>query len=630
MNLRTALLILFVAVVAGLFVAVAAGVGEGGNTKSPWTGEWLTSFSTLKLKQAGDAVTGTYGDRDQFGIDGKVMGDICSFTYTEGQIVGKGEWVMQEGGYAFKGKLIMTNGRPRDWNGWRRNPAAQKGKGKYSGMWLTDLGLMRLEQKGSKVKGTFGSRGGSPIQGQIKGRSLDANYQVVKGGEVWFELDKKGKTFIGAASDQGSPGWFAWTGRSAPEYAHHAKLKAGKIVGGATDGMLSYRIRAPDDYKPGGKKKWPCILILHGMNMNAEAYVNTLASVWKDIAKEYIILGINGERPSYIGKPRAKSGAAAKGAAPSFNYTYVNWMGKSTYKGYPFTDKESPALVSAAMEELRDVYPIGKYFVGGHSQGGYLTYVMLMHFPDLIAGAFPIAGAVIIQAEPDVFEDETLLKQQRDTPLIIVHSKSDPNVNWASTQYARERFDQQGWRALKVLSPQNGGHMFGLLPVGNAIRWLEAMASDEPERIHAFAERKIGEKAWADAASALQRAMAVEGRKGSKATRALMDKVDAACKEDAQKFEQLIAANADGSWIDEFLVFRDDFQHAPCAAKAMAAFEKLRAEHMEPAKTAYQSAREAFRRGDQDGAYGRYQEILDQHYAAPRYRQVKRWVAERK
>ena len=398
--------------------------------------------------------------------------------------------------------------------------------------------------------------------------------------------------------------------------------------------MLSYRIRAPEGYKSSGSKKWPCILILHGMNMNAEAYVNTLASgTWKDLAKEYIILGINGERPSYIGKtPKPKHRCrAGKGSDPSFNYTYVNWMGKSTYKGYPNTHQARVPTLDRRRRcrSCRRSIPISKYFLGGHSQGGYLTYVMLMHFPELIAGAFPIAGGVIIQAEPDVFEDETLLKQQRETPLVIVHSRTDPNVNFSATTYARERFSEEGWGAFQVLDPEQGGHMFGLLPVGRAIRWLEAMSGDDAAKIHAFAERKIGEKAWGDAASALRRAITVEGGKGSAKTRELLGKVDAAAKKEAERFLSLIRKNEDGTWVDDFLTFRDQFQHAPCAAEAMAAFAALRAEHTEPAQQAYKSAREAMQRGDQDGAYGRYQEIVDSYYASPRYRMIKRWIAER-
>ena len=146
--------------------------------------------------------------------------------------------------------------------------------------------------------------------------------------------------------------------------------------------------------------------------MNGKAYVASIAQAWPDIAKDYLILGLNGEIPSNLGDD------------PRFNYTYVNFMGRSTYKGFPGTDRESPALVSEAMDELRKVYPVGRYFVGGHSQGGYLTYVMLMHFPEKIAGAFPISCQVMIQCEPDVFKDEALRTAQRLVPLAIVHGKT--------------------------------------------------------------------------------------------------------------------------------------------------------------------------------------------------------------
>ncbi len=98
---------------------------------------------------------------------------------------------------------------------------------------------------------------------------------------------------------------------------------------------------------------------------------DTIAAAWPDIAKDFIILGINGEMPVRIGDD------------PRFNYSYVNYVGSSTYKGFPGTDRESPALVSQAMNELKEVYPIDHYLVGGHSQGGFLTYSLLMNFPGI-------------------------------------------------------------------------------------------------------------------------------------------------------------------------------------------------------------------------------------------------------
>ena len=46
------------------------------------------------------------------------------------------------------------------------------------------------------------------------------------------------------------------------------------------------------------------------------------------------------------------------GDEPRFYYSYVNYVGPSTYKGFRGTDCESPALVSEAIAELKEVYPI--------------------------------------------------------------------------------------------------------------------------------------------------------------------------------------------------------------------------------------------------------------------------------
>jgi predicted esterase len=102
-------------------------------------------------------------------------------------------------------------------------------------------------------------------------------------------------------------------------------------------------------------------------------------------------------------------------------------------EGFPGTDRESLALVSEAMTELKEVYPISHSFVGGHSQGGFLTYSLLMNFPETMAGAFPISCGVIFQCEPDAYDDKLLRKTQRAVPLTIVHGKNDPAVSFRLT-----------------------------------------------------------------------------------------------------------------------------------------------------------------------------------------------------
>ncbi|MDF1701125.1 MAG: hypothetical protein P1V36_08205 [Planctomycetota bacterium] len=622
-----------VRVLVGALLAVAllfvpSGVVHAADAE-PWSGDWMMSFGMLKLKQDGTTLTGTYGNQGQFSIEGTVDGSKATFRYTEGNISSTGAWELQPSGHAFRGHLVMGNGGRKDWHGWRADPSAKKGKAKSKGLWLTSLGLMELKAKGKRAEGRFALRGGSTFSGDFSGRHLELQYQVLRGGQAWFDFAKDGKTFAGAASDHGASGWFGWEGRKADEYKRHAKLKPGKQVAGSTENLLTYQVHAPKGWRRG--TKYPCILILHGSNMNSDAYVNTLAKAFPTLAERYIILGINGERPSHIGKPKARSGAPAKGSAPAFNYTYVNFVGKSTFKGFPGTDKESPALVSDAMTELAKVYGISRYFVGGHSQGGYLTYSLLMNYPEQIAGAFPIAGAVIFQCEPSAYDNAPLRAAQRATPLAIVHAKNDPVVGFGSSRYAHELFREEGWSAHRLFAPDQGAHMFARMPLVEVMAWLESVAGEDLELNLASAEASAAAKDWAHVLAVVAHAESrPDAAKFKHSITGLRGMAEQAAQAGAARFGPLVAANADPAWIDELLVYRESFAHAAAAADVMKAFEALRAEHDKGADAAYQAARNCFNQRDQDGGYAKYQEIVDQYYASRRYRSVKRWIAERK
>ena len=106
--------------------------------------------------------------------------------------------------------------------------------------------------------------------------------------------------------------------------------------------------------------------------------------------------------------------------------------------------------------------------------------------------------------------------------------------------------------------------------------------------------------------------------------------IDAQASADAAKYLPLIRQAKDGSWIDGFLAFRDDFEFAGTAHEVMAAFVELRARHREPAQKAFSEARQLFQQGKQDEGYAKYREIVEKSYASSLYRSVKRWLDERK
>jgi predicted esterase len=499
---------------------------------------------------------------------------------------------------------------------------AEKKLGGFSGLWLTDLGLMELDQSGNVVTGKFALRGVSTIEGTATGNKLEFTFKAFKGGKGSFQLAANGTSFTGSATDEGSSESFNWNGRRASEFVQHAKLIPGKIVDGSTRGLLTYCVRAPIGYKPGDAKKWPTILILHGSNMNAKAYLNTIATAWPDIARDYLLIGINGERPSNLGKN-------ADDAA--FNYTNVSYVGHSTFKGFPGTDRESPALVSEAMAELRDLYPIKHYFVGGHSQGGFLTYSLMMNFPEMIAGAFPISCGVIFQCEPTAYQDEKVRAAQRAVPLAIIHSKQDPVVTFSTGEYAATIFGEANWPAFRFFADNSGAaHMFARLPVRDAIRWLEAQSSDDPVKLLDFADQRLRVKGYRDAIAALDRARSLKLDTAA-TTRAdhLIKEIDAKAAPGAKDFLARIKNPNGKSWIDAFLAYRDEFEFAPAAHELMESFNTLRANHEKPAAKAMNDARAAFQQNNREQGYVKYQEVVDKYFAASSYRNAKRWLAER-
>ena len=583
-------------------------------------GEWRTTIGLVKLKQKGNSVTGTYGAGDQFPLKGTVNGKILTFEYEEGQVKGDGRFTIGDSVNAFTGGFQVRNGRAGYWNGWRPDPKAPTDKPAiYAGLWLTDLGLMELTQDGLKVEGRYALRGTSKIEGTITGRRLDFRFHSFRDGQGWFDAAVDGKSFVGANNADGFPGWSGWKGQRAPQFQRHASLAAGKIVDGSTKNLLTYSVRAPEGFDAGSSQKWPTVLILHGSNMNSRSYVSTIAVAWPDIARDFIILGINGEMPSALGDD------------PRFNYSYVNYVGRSTFKGFPGTDRESPALVNSAMAELKKVYPIAHYLVGGHSQGGFLTYSLLMNFPESMVGAFPISCGVIFQCEPDAYSDESLRKGQRDVPLAIIHGKNDPAVGFSMGQYAATQFGESNWPAFHFFPDETGGHMFARLPVGPAIRWLESYTSSDPARLIDFAASRLEQKNYRDAIAALHRVNALTLNDSQKRRALELNRaIDAQAVVEAAKYLSLIRQVKDGSWIDGFLAFRDHFEFARAAQEVMGAFAKLRAQHHESAKKAFGEARQLFQQGKQDEGYKKYQEIVEKDYASPLYRSVKRWLEERK
>ena len=171
----------------------------------------------------------------------------------------------------------------------------------------------------------------------------------------------------GAANTDGFPGWFGWSGRPAPSFVRHAPLVAGKIVDGSLGKSCSLtRSGRRKATSPAMSRKWPTVLILHGSNMNG-------AELRGDDRR-----GLARHRPRFHHSGHQRRDPVQYRRRPALQLHLRQLRrARAPIKGFPGTDRESPALVSQAMFELKEVYPIDHYLVGGHSQGGFLTYSLL-------------------------------------------------------------------------------------------------------------------------------------------------------------------------------------------------------------------------------------------------------------
>src|SRR5947207_4505711 len=157
-----------------LVSSIAAAARAAPETKGPFDGEWRTSIGTVTLKQTKNDITGAYGNKNQFTIKGTVAGKKLNFEYQEDQSAGDGNWTLDDSGLSFKGSYKARGGQGGEWNGWRPDPKALEGKPvNLAGLWLTDLGLMELEQTGENIQGRFAAAGVSTIEGTITGRRFD-------------------------------------------------------------------------------------------------------------------------------------------------------------------------------------------------------------------------------------------------------------------------------------------------------------------------------------------------------------------------------------------------------------------------------------------------------------------------
>ena len=119
-----------------------------------------------------------------------------------------------------------------------------------------------------------------------------------------------------------------------------------------------------------------------------------------------------------------------------------------------------------------------------------------MNYPEMFAGAFPVSGGVIIQAEPTAYEKDDLRAAQRKLADRDRSLRENDDVASSQGKSTYESFLGDGFPMLRFFTHPTAAHMFAVLPVDAALQWLGVDDVGRPRGLVAFAEKQVAAKEW--------------------------------------------------------------------------------------------------------------------------------------
>src|SRR5579862_2034075 len=355
-----------------------------------------------------------------------------------------------------------------------------------------------------------------------------------------------------------------------PEVDAPAKVKPSMtaLLKSAGKGMR-YFLRVPKNYDP--KNGARLIVFLHGSNMNGLAYLRSFeAKKWCD---DDILCCPNGEN----------------GSDP---------FGANNF-GF-----ESAPLVADVTEEVQKAFKSTITYVGGHSQGAFLTYSVILNYPDLYRGAFPMAGDCWMQNEPNLWEDKPeVMKKQKEIAIAVIHGKADPAVPFSQGEHAYDCFRAMGWTKLRFFAPAKLNHMFMLAPIDEAIDWLDTMngRNESKSRTLAAAWAKDGEWGWVWSAGKAMKS----GAPLQKAAE------DAAAKAAPAMIDGLNKAKP-ADWIPKWAEFWRIYGDSAAAKPLVAKYLELRDKQRQTAIQLFNESQVLFRSDKSADAYKALEKLRDE------------------
>ena len=373
-----------------------------------------------------------------------------------------------------------------------------------------------------------------------------------------------------------------------PDVDSPAKVKPGgtALIKTAGKGMR-YFLRVPRKYN--AKSGARLIVFLHGSNTNGLAYLRSFEA--KNWCVDDILCCPNGE-----------NGTDPVGAN-NFGFN-------------------SGPLVADVTEEVQKAFKTTITYVGGHSQGAFLTYSVILNYPDLYRGAFPMAGDCWTQNEPNLWEEKPdILKKQKQIAIAVIHGKADPVVAFSQGEHAYDCFRAMGWTRLRLFAPANLNHMFMLAPVDEAIEWLDAMNGLNEKRSLTRAAQwaKEGEWGWVGHAanSSKVRAPAIRKLAEAAATKAA-PAIEAALKGEP------------ADWVPKWVEFWRLYGETNAAKSLVANYLAQRGQQRAAAARLFNESQVLFRSDKRDDAFKVLEQLRDEGPFTYQGYFACKWLSEKK
>jgi predicted esterase len=344
------------------------------------------------------------------------------------------------------------------------------------------------------------------------------------------------------------------------------------------------------------------ILFLHGSSMNGLTYLQSFEA--KKWCSDDILVCPNGE---------------AEGSDP---------YGSNNF-GFG-----SAKPVAELTKELQQAFKITRTYIGGHSQGAFVTYSAVMLHPDLFQGALPIAGDCWMQNEPNLWEtDAKMHGAQRQVAIAVIHGKADPVVSFSQGEHAFGVFQAAGFQRLRLFAPEKLGHQFMLSPVAEALEWLDAMNAVDAKSTLRLAKAWARDSEWGWVAHA---AAAVEGTAGSGASEkreaaAMRAAVEKTATQAVTEMEKKIADDKTGAWSRDWFAFHHRFGSTAAAAGLVERYGRDRARDREAAAALFEKASGRIRsQKDKDSGYDDLRELLAKYPHTYHAWYASEWLRNRK